>query len=377
MRGTILILWTLFWSFLLLELGVRAWFSFRVGPDVLLWGTQWHRDRWQQKFMRGQNVFEHNNAQTGYSKYFPNQKRSDVDSSGATFAVTINSRGFRGIDHSIEKPADTLRIVALGASSTFGFGNRDDETYPAALQALLNQRLSGSPCNEMQRAEVINLGIPHLDSAQIATLFTAEGLPYRPDVVTVYSGYNNTLGLGLNAIPGNLSRYWLVFNFIRVALQQTQFATESLIQRETEPRTRAFVAGLDSILATARQQGIEVVPVSQQVRSLDAQVIRQQQIGYADEMDILAQKLATNGKVSLLEGKLLIHQSLSHALRRWARQKGLVLVDGIELFDAHRYLLASYVHLSPLANELLALAIADEIAARFKCPQLATRMPGS
>ena len=48
----------------------------------------------------------------------------------------------------------------------------------------------------------------------------------------------------------------------------------------------------------------------------------------------------------------------------------LELVDAIELLDEHRTLLTTYVHLSPLANELLALAIADGIARQFGCPQL-------
>ena len=85
---------------------------------------------------------------------------------------------------------------------------------------------------------------------------------------------------------------------------------------------------------------------------------------------MLEQKLKAHGELSLLEGKVLIHQSLTGALRRWAQDKALELVDVIELLDEHRTLLTTYVHLSPLANELLALAIADGIARQFGCSQL-------
>lgn len=371
-RGTLLLLWTLGSSALLLELGVRVYFSIRVGPDVMLWGTTWHRDRVKQRFMRGQNVFEHDNTQPGYSKYFPEQERTDIDQSGFPFAVTINRQGFRGKDYTLEKPSGTLRVLALGASSTFGFGNRDNETYPFVLEELLNERLDGAPCGAYTNAEVINLGIPHLDSLELGELFAAEGQAYQPDAVTVYSGYNNTRGFGQDIALKSWSRYLLVINFLRVARQQTLSSSESLLLSETDSRTRAFVAGLEKVLEDARQQDIAVLPITQQVRALPAGTIREQNISYDDEMELLERKLKVHGALSLLEGKVLIHRSLTRALRRWAQDNGLELVDAIEVLDKHRYLLTTYVHLAPLANQLLALAIADGLAREFGCPQLET-----
>ena len=371
-RSTGLVLWTLAWSLLLLELGVRVYFSVRVGPDIMLWGTQWQRERVQQRYMRGQNVFEHDNTRAGYSKYYPGQKRIDVDGSGLPFEVSINQQGYRGADYSFEKPAGTLRVLALGASSTFGFGNREDETYPFLLEELLNERFNGNSCDGFHQAQVINLGIPHLDSLQIAELFAAEGLKYQPDAVTIYSGYNNTRGLGQDTNLNFWSRHWLLINFIRVARKQLLHSTESMLRRESESRTHAFIAGLERILNLARQQEIAVLPITQQVRALPAEVIREQRMTYDDEMARLRQKLQADGELSLLEGKVLIHQSLSRAQRLWAKDNALELVDAIELLDEHRYLLNSYVHLAPLANQLLALAIADGLAKQFGCPQLAT-----
>jgi len=371
-RRTALVFFTLAWSFLLLEVGVRAYFSIRVGPDVFLWGTQWHRYRMQQQYMLGQNVFEHDNVQAGYSKYHPNQNRTDVDQAGVPFAVTINQHGFRGADHTLKKPAGTFRVLALGASSTFGFGNQDDETYPFMLQELLTERLMGNPCGDMTSAELINLGIPHLNSMQVAELLATEGFAYEPDAITIYSGYNNTLGLGQDVTLKNWSRNWLVINFIRVARQQSLRISESLLLRETEARTHAFTAGLERILEIARNRGIAVLPITQQMRALPAATIYEQRLTYVDEIAVLEKKLKANGDLSLLEGKMLIHQSLTRSLRQWAKNNKLELIDGIELLDEHRHLLSSYVHLSPLANQLLALAITDGLAAQFGCPQLET-----
>ena len=365
------IVWTLAFTFLLLEAGLRIYFSVRVGPDVLLWGSQWNRSQSQQRFMRGQNVFEHDNLKDGYSKYYPNQKRRDVDVAGLPFDVTINDQGFRGADYQNKQPTGTLRVLALGASSTFGFGNRDNETYPYLLEELLNERLNGETCHGFDHIEFINMGIPHLDSSELAALFVAEGLRYQPDAVTVYSGYNNTRGLGKNAALQRWSHHWLVINFVRVARQQNQRASHALIRQQTAPRTQAFIAGLNSILEAAEKNDIAVLPMTQQVRSLPSEILRQQRISYDQEIGKLDRKLQENGDLSLLEGKVLIHSSLTRALRQWAKQNRLELVDAIELLDQHRYLLTSYVHLAPLANHLLALALADALAKQFACPQLA------
>ena len=93
---------------------------------------------------------------------------------------------FRGRDFQTQKAPGVIRVVTLGASSTFGYYDRDEETYPFLLETLLNAE---SP--ESLRFEVINLGIPHLKMASIYQLFMAEALPLQPDIVTFYEGNND------------------------------------------------------------------------------------------------------------------------------------------------------------------------------------------
>jgi len=152
---------------LLLELTVRAAFAIRVGPSLLLYGFV---------NQRMEDVQRHENVAAGYSKYFPRQVRYDTDAeTHERFAVRINRHGFRGKDFNIEKPADVVRVVTLGASSTFGYHDRDDETYPYYLEQRLSARYAGASF------KVINLGIPHLTSEHILALFHAEALPLTPD----------------------------------------------------------------------------------------------------------------------------------------------------------------------------------------------------
>src|SRR5262249_40456783 len=123
-----------------------------------------------------------------YSKYSPHEERYTYDAdTGEVFRVTINGRGFRGADFADAKPPGTVRIVTLGASSTFGYHDPDDGTYPAILERMLAE-----PCRGRARYQVINLAIPHLMSAEILSLFLAEAVSLEPDVVTFYEGMNDS-----------------------------------------------------------------------------------------------------------------------------------------------------------------------------------------
>jgi len=66
--------------------------------------------------------------------------------------LSINSHGFRGKEFSIAKPDDVIRVLTLGASSTFGFFNKDDETYPYLLEQRLNKLCHGPKHFEDLRA---------------------------------------------------------------------------------------------------------------------------------------------------------------------------------------------------------------------------------
>ena len=191
----------------LLELALRGYFALQIGPRVLAYGTPWYQngfgayrkerlidqyDRelvvWNENEKKWDMVSEQKNVKGGYRKFFPNEKKffRDVDT-GEVVQVTINSRGFRGKDFSTEKPAGVLRVLTLGASSTFGFYNRDKETYPYLLEQRLNARCHGS-----KRFEVINFAIPDARADEIRAMLVAEGIALDPDIITFYEGRNDS-----------------------------------------------------------------------------------------------------------------------------------------------------------------------------------------
>jgi len=79
------------------------------------------------------------------------------------FTVKSNNHGFRGDDFSLKKQPDTIRIVAFGDSSTFGWGVSDDETYLARLLAEIRKHY---PQHDF---ELINFAMPG-DSSEFGKL---------------------------------------------------------------------------------------------------------------------------------------------------------------------------------------------------------------
>lgn len=80
-----------------------------------------------------------------------------------------------------KKPVNTIRIVTLGASYTFGANVNTIDTYPSQLQSLLNRECSGVP-----RYEVINLGVFGYDIQYSVERFRVRGAKYDPDIVLWY-----------------------------------------------------------------------------------------------------------------------------------------------------------------------------------------------
>jgi hypothetical protein len=203
MHRPILLVLSVLGCLIVAELGLRIYTASHVGSDVFYYGI--FPSRRTIESLEGQTVLEHANEQGGYSKYFPHQERVDYDrETRAVFEVGINELGFRGPDVG-EKAAGTLRVITLGASSTFGYGSRDEETYPAYLAQLLNE-----DCD--RPVEVLNLGIPHLDSNSVLALMLNEALPLEPDVVTYYGGANDTLLAKPQGLP--LSKRLLLVKYL-------------------------------------------------------------------------------------------------------------------------------------------------------------------
>jgi len=92
--------------------------------------------------------------------------------------VHINSHGTRGPEFTAEKPANTIRILSLGDSRTFGWGLPDEKTYSRQLERLLQQNVGSG-----KTVEVINAGVNAWSFPQMQVFFRDFGLKWSPDFV--------------------------------------------------------------------------------------------------------------------------------------------------------------------------------------------------
>jgi lysophospholipase L1-like esterase len=146
--------------------------------------------------------------------------------------VRTNSRGFRGAEVSTERPPGGVRILAIGDSSTFGYGVRVEETYPAHLERSLSKRFPG------RAVEVINAGTPGWASGSGAAFLAREGLAWKPDAVLISFGYNEQLGSG----PGE-PHYDYDSRLRRVWFHSPGEETRTLLKPQPEeepPRSEGF-----------------------------------------------------------------------------------------------------------------------------------------
>jgi lysophospholipase L1-like esterase len=96
-----------------------------------------------------------------------------------------NSKGFREPEWPTTKKPETIRIVALGGSTTYGMLSRDGkDVWPAFLEGILADRLD-------MKFEVINLGIPAYTAHEIIGVLAMLVPTLSPDIILIHIGGND------------------------------------------------------------------------------------------------------------------------------------------------------------------------------------------
>lgn len=93
--------------------------------------------------------------------------------------VRINMLGMRGAEVPEAKPPGEMRVLCVGDSYTFGWGSLEASTYPAQLEALLQERFPATPIR------VLNSGTGGQGPWQERILLNERGFPLQPDLVVL------------------------------------------------------------------------------------------------------------------------------------------------------------------------------------------------
>ncbi len=94
---------------------------------------------------------------------------------------SINSKGFRDYEYEYEKAADTVRIVVIGDSITYGLGVELNQTYPKILERqLCRQEILNT---EQKVFQVLNMGVQGYCTIQEVEWLRVKGMQFDPDFI--------------------------------------------------------------------------------------------------------------------------------------------------------------------------------------------------
>ncbi len=113
-----------------------------------------------------------------------------------------NSRGFRDVEHTADKPAGVFRIVLIGDSVAEGRDVPADSTFGRDLERMLNAR------GDSLRYEVILLARAGYSTSQELVLLEDEAPRYHPDLILWSYCLNDPAHPVYHNANGNLGRYY-------------------------------------------------------------------------------------------------------------------------------------------------------------------------
>jgi len=298
-----------------------------------------------------------------YYKFPPRYILRGANGQGEETA-TINSHGFRGPDFETVKPTGIFRVICLGESSTFGYHDRDDETYPFLLGRLFAQ--------EKLPVEVDNAGFPYYNTGSILNLFQNEILKYEPDLITLYAGFNDT---GWPLRIGRLGRVtlWFESHSITYLLLRQQMGSlafqaelkviETLIpqklpraelNKDSELIVHRYAENVRTIVRIAKSHGVRTILIKQPITAHDRNYVS---LSYEQEYRNVRDKFERGETLSYIDIFILRQHRLMEELETIAQEEKLPLVDNIRIVDQDRRRLTSWVHLTGEANLRLAEAL--------------------
>lgn len=114
--------------------------------------------------------------------------------------VKINSDGYRDREYSVQKPANTYRIMVLGDSFTLGWGVPIEDAYSEVLEKMLNEKIKN------RKFEVINTALGNYNTQMEYEMLREKGMKFEPDMIIV-GYYPNDSELTVKFNPGSISTF--------------------------------------------------------------------------------------------------------------------------------------------------------------------------
>ncbi len=167
-RKSTLILISILFTLVVLEIGTRIWLAIIPEDESLQYSVYSYLSPDNQRYVRHH-----------YLNYYPNPhfKRGKTHH---------NSLGYRNDEFPREKPEGVFRIAVLGGSTTYNIGiNDNDKTFTAVMERELRDKYG------YENVEVINAGVGGYNSWETLINLEFRVLDIDPDLVIEYEGTND------------------------------------------------------------------------------------------------------------------------------------------------------------------------------------------
>lgn len=276
--------------------------------------------------------------------------------SDAMWRLRTNSRGFRTPEFRRAKTPGTLRVVIVGDSNSMGWLLDEQDTYARRLEGHLAERLE-------RAVEVVNLGVGGYTSFGCRAVFERVALSLDPDALVVSCGANDGQAMATtDAAYARAHAGWL--GRLRRALSRLRLA--ALLQRLRPAAERALVA---RTTAQEFESNLSAIFEEARRREIPASFLRVC-CCTPDRLQALDRVARRTGTPVLAANDVLAHASRSDLRARHPRTLARVsrwYPEG-EL-DRKPWLTFAFrdrCHLNPLGSELVADALAGQLASRLR-----------
>jgi len=280
---------------------------------------------------------------------------------GARLDIKINSLGFRGDDFERTKPPHTVRIAAIGASTTFcAEVSNNHRTWPHRLQEKL------AAAYPDVRFEVINTAVGGYTAAENLRNLTHRVLPLDPDLAIYYEGNNEItkdtrqLALDRGLIPtGNnaqslartISNYSLLFDLtyknltILAGRHKAAVAAQTIDSVPTE-LPKHFIGQLDEMRRALAARDIPLV-LSTFIVKFRPNQPREVQIANADVEFYYMPWMSIDGMFDAMD-------TYNQAILDYATRNGVPVVDDREAVPPDSEHFSDAMHLLDKGAEAMA-----------------------
>ena len=278
--------------------------------------------------------------------------------------ININSLGFRGPEIMAKKPAGTVRIAFLGASTTFSAEvSNDQATWPHLVIEKLRE------VYPERRFDYVNGGVPGYTLESSLKNLQERVAPLAPDIIVIYHATNDLSGnsaelarkRGFNSPRGDVALSWLAEysmlwylvekNLVILKRQAKAHSADNKLNVDSSLLSEPFEARLGELVAAAKGLASETVLVTFSIR------LRQEQ-----SPEEKKESAVTNLYYMpyFTPDDLLRHFSAYNAvIRRVATESGVMLIGGeSDIPDDNRHFVDS-VHFSDLGSEMMARRVFD------------------